>query len=270
MSILFIFFIFTLEPVISVGDVLLISAPGVKEIEEKEVFVGRSGRIFLPLVGEVLADSLTPHELEVSIIKAISPYVRNPEVFVSIKKSAKNKVCIYGEVAKPGVYRFIDGYTIGEAINLAGGSMRYADLDRIRIKKANGTESVIEMKEAQGLFIEPFDMIYLPKFDDILVVGKVSNPGVFTPTGSKVKLSDVLSPHTWRFTKNANRKKVKIVKDKESEIVDLDRASEIELKPGDVVVILGKRRNILMETLNFAARYVALASLGLMIYWHYQ
>ena len=125
------------EPIISVGDVLLISAPGVEGLEEKEVFVGRNGRIFLPLVGEIRADLLTPSELEVSIIKALSPYVKSPNVFVVIKESSKNKVCISGEVAKPGVYRFIDGYTIGEAINLAGGAAGHADLDHIYVKRAD-------------------------------------------------------------------------------------------------------------------------------------
>ena len=268
MGILFIFFVSVLEPVISIGDVLLISAPGVKELEEKEVFVGRSGRIFLPLAGEIQADSLTPSELEVSIIEAISPYVKSPEVFVVIKESSKNKVCISGEVASPGVYRFIDGYTIGEAINLAGGVTKYADLEHIYVKRADVFESIMDIKKAQEVFVAPFDMIYVPKSQDILVVGEVANPGVFTPTGSKVMLSNVLAEHAWRFTKNSNRETVKIISGKENKDVEIERASDVELRPGDIVVILTKR-NIFIEGLNFANLLLPFTTFTLMVYWHY-
>ena len=254
------------DQIIGVGDIILISAPMVEEIKEKEFFIGSSGKIFLPLTGEIQVLSLTTSQLESLISKALSPYVKEPIVFVSIKQSAKNKICISGEVTKPGVYRFIDGYTVGEAINLAGGATGYANLENIIIKR-EGTDSIINIKGAQEVLVNPFDVIQVQRLQDILVDGEVLRPGIFTPTGNKVKLSEVLS-RPWGFTRNANFTKVKIISSNGEKTVNLKQVSDVELKPGDIVIILGKR-NLLRDVFDFTLRTIPLVTFTLMVYWHY-
>ncbi|MBI4723232.1 MAG: polysaccharide export protein [Candidatus Stahlbacteria bacterium] len=264
------------EQIIGIGDEILISAPNVEEIGEKVLFVGGSGKVFLPLAGEVQASSLTITQFATAIARAISPYVKEPEIFVSIKSSAQNKICISGEVNRPGVYRFIDGYTIGEALNLAGGVAMYADLEQIRVKGVN-KDSVFDMQTAQKILVEPYDEIYVQKFKDILIIGEVIEPEAFTPTASKVKLSEVIGYGRYGrgFTQYANFRKVKIISPdteragkSKAQIVKMSAATEVEVNPGDVIVILSKR-NLIHDLLEFTLHYAPIVTLGLMIYWHY-
>jgi polysaccharide export outer membrane protein len=267
MSFLIGFFFLVQEPVIGVGDVLQVSVVGVRSIQEKECVIGRNGNVLLPLAGSVPALSLTTTQLQDSIARALLPYVNDPQVFVDIRKSSRNKICILGEVNSPGFYRFEDGYTIGETINLAQGATRYADLNRVAVRSVDGTECVVSTERAQGILSKPLDVIHVPRMIGILIMGEVIHPGVFTPTATEVTLSEVLS-HPVIFPRGLKPRRARILSGKKSRIVSLEDAPEVRLKPGDVIVIL-RRANMFLDALNFVNRLLPAATFAVMIYWHY-
>jgi polysaccharide export outer membrane protein len=85
-------------------DVLDISVSQVEELS-KPVTVDTSGKILLPLVGQIPAAGRTPAELSGDIATALKKnYMKDPQVVVSLKESQLQKVTVDGAVIQPGVY----------------------------------------------------------------------------------------------------------------------------------------------------------------------
>jgi protein involved in polysaccharide export with SLBB domain len=63
--------------------------------------VNQIGFISLPLLGGVKAVGLTEPELQQSLKAKLTSYLKNPEVFVAVKKYASQRVAVVGAVGKP-------------------------------------------------------------------------------------------------------------------------------------------------------------------------
>jgi len=88
----------------------------------KTVEVDPSGRILLPLIGQIDASGRTPAQLSDDIATALKKkYMKDPLVTVSVKEAQGQKVTIDGAVSKPGVYPLAGSTTLLQAIALAQG-----------------------------------------------------------------------------------------------------------------------------------------------------
>ncbi|MDX2478953.1 MAG: polysaccharide biosynthesis/export family protein, partial [Desulfuromusa sp.] len=77
------------------GDVLEISVWGVPEMS-RSVVVRPDGKVTLPAVGDVLADKMAPAELSKKIAKAMTKYIKQPVVTVSVEQIRNNRVYVTG------------------------------------------------------------------------------------------------------------------------------------------------------------------------------
>lgn len=104
-----------------------------------EFQVGGSGKVSLPLVGEVQAAGLTIPEFQQAVETALKDgYLREPRVSVEVLNY--RPFYILGEVKKPGEYPYTNGLTVLNAVATAEGFTYRANTKRVFIKRADSAE----------------------------------------------------------------------------------------------------------------------------------
>ncbi len=133
--------------------------------------VGPEGTILFPLVGKIKVVGLTSSEVAELIAKKLSKYVRQPYVSVYMKEFNSKKVFVFGEVKKPGTFRYEDNMTIIQAITMAGGFTARAAANKTSVTRLlNGKEYqvVVPVEDiAEGkrrnFFLQPGDIVFVPE-----------------------------------------------------------------------------------------------------------
>jgi protein involved in polysaccharide export with SLBB domain len=104
-----------------------------------EFFVGSTGKVSLPLIGEVKAAGLTLPEFQAEFENALkSGYLKEPRVSVEVLNY--RPFYILGEVEKPGTYPYTNGLTVMNAVATAEGFTYRANQKRVFIKREGETE----------------------------------------------------------------------------------------------------------------------------------
>jgi polysaccharide export outer membrane protein len=116
------------------GDSLRISVFRVPELSFDNLRVDTAGNIELPLIGTVVAEGRSAPELaEVIQTGLAARYLQDPRVTVSVIQSASQKITIDGAVGNPGVYVMQGRTTLLQAIAMAEGASRSANLERVAV-----------------------------------------------------------------------------------------------------------------------------------------
>jgi polysaccharide export outer membrane protein len=103
-----------------------------------EFFVGGSGKVSLPLIGEVQAAGLSIPEFQKEVEGALKDgYLKEPRVSVEVLNY--RPFYILGEVTKPGEYPYTNGLTVLNAVATANGFTYRANTKKVFIKRANST-----------------------------------------------------------------------------------------------------------------------------------
>lgn len=176
---------------IQTGDELKVTVFRHEELDTVAA-VPSSGRIQLPLAGDVPVAGLTVEQANAAIAERLSRYVLKPAVSTSIRQSALpgrildpqvsvevlgfggQKVAVLGEVARPGIY-LSDGSTrLTDLLAQAGGTTEAAELRRIvLVRPASGeteevaatinlTEMIRDGNLDHDYPIQRGDVIYVP------------------------------------------------------------------------------------------------------------
>ncbi len=115
-------------------DLLKVSVFRVPELSFDELRVDSSGNIQMPLIGTVRAAGLTSSELTAALTSQLGArYLRNPQVTVTVIQAASQKITIDGAVAQPGVYEMRGRTTLMQAVAMARGPSRSADLSSVAV-----------------------------------------------------------------------------------------------------------------------------------------
>lgn len=155
---------------IGVGDKLDVSVFQVEDLSFEELVVDTSGNIHMPLIGAVRSAGLTPSDLSLEIGRRLGErYLRDPQVTVTVKQAANQKVTVDGAVTKPGVYEMRGAVSLLQAVAMAEGPSRTADLSSVAVFRViDGQRSVALFDLGsirQGQAADPMVM-----GDDIIVV----------------------------------------------------------------------------------------------------
>jgi polysaccharide export outer membrane protein len=119
---------------IGAGDKLNMVVFQVPDLSFEEAFVDASGNLQLPLIGSVPAAGLTPEEFSSEVERRLGErYLRDPRVAVSVIQSAGQKVTLDGAVTKPGVYEMRGTTTLMQAVAMAEGPTRTANLESVAV-----------------------------------------------------------------------------------------------------------------------------------------
>lgn len=155
---------------IGVGDKLSVRVFQVPDLSFDELTVDTSGDLQMPLIGAVRATGRTAGELSADIAERLSAqYLRDPQVTVTVSEAASQKITVDGAVTKPGVYTMRGTTSLLQAVAMAEGPSRVADLSKVAVfRTIDGQRSVALFDLAairQGRAVDP------PVLgDDIIVV----------------------------------------------------------------------------------------------------
>lgn len=116
-------------------DKLNITVFQVKDLTLDEVQVDGSGRVFLPLIGVVMAAGKTTQELSTEIADRLrGQFLQSPQVAVWVAEAISQKVTVDGSVVEPGVYTMSGPTTLLQAVAMAKGpDLKYANLSRVAV-----------------------------------------------------------------------------------------------------------------------------------------
>lgn len=114
-------------------DVLDINVFQVPDLT-RTVQVDAAGQITLPLIGQVSVAGKTVTQVQEDIAaKLAAKYLQSPDVTVFVKEFTSQKVTVDGSVNQPGVYAISGRTTLLQAIAMARGTDRDANLKRVVI-----------------------------------------------------------------------------------------------------------------------------------------
>lgn len=124
----------TVEYTIGVGDLLDVTVFQVPTLSKEDVLVDSAGDIQLPLLGTIHAEGVTAPALAESIrVRLDNQYLRDPSVSVSVAEAAGLKVTVDGSVIEPGVFEMKGRTTLMQAVAMAKGPTRFAELSRVAV-----------------------------------------------------------------------------------------------------------------------------------------
>lgn len=121
--------------------------------ERERYIIPVDGRLNLPWVGEVSVEGLTIREAEAQIEASYAPFIKNPNVTVTLVSPRSLRVIVAGEIQRPGSYTLTpreqgvggglaelggnpnDWPTVITAIQAAGGLQQQADLRNVELRR---------------------------------------------------------------------------------------------------------------------------------------
>jgi polysaccharide export outer membrane protein len=144
-----------------------------------ELKVDATGRITMPLIGDLTAVGKTAAELAGEIkTKLGAKYINNPEVQVVVKSASSAKITVDGSVAQPGIYPIAGPTTLVQAVAMAKGTTDDANPRRVVIfRQING------QRQAAAFDLKAIRRGEMPDTavfgDDIVVVDGSSSKSAF-------------------------------------------------------------------------------------------
>ncbi len=146
-----------------------------------------------------------------------NPYLREgDEVFVAKSDPQKNFFAIYGGINLPGQYELIDGDKIEDAIKLAYGLTKSADLENVTLYRYDKNQKNLISKnlnlrlaEIKNITLESGDRIIVKEKIDLkrnyfsTILGEVNFPGTYPISFDSTYLSEIVEI-AGGFTTNAS------------------------------------------------------------------
>lgn len=220
----------------------------------REVAVNYKGEITLPPLRQISLMGLTVPQVEEELAKALSKYLIDPIVFVTVKEFNSQRVIVLGETT-PGMHTLKRRTTLVEFISEIGGLSDTGDTSKIKLIKKNGEvftfnlESLLyDPQRRNEVLVEGGDTVYVPPLEQnkVYILGEVNNPTSVVVKG-KITVMDALT-EAGGYTRDAVIRSVIIVRgevgSQRAIRVDLDRflkksdvGQNVALEPGDVVYV---------------------------------
>lgn len=138
-----------------------------------------------------------------------NPYLREGDVVIVPRKNPyKNVIGVYGEVNNPGRFEYVEGDSITDALKIALGCTRLANVDSIEFSRLDSEAKILETRilklseinngNTKNIPLEPGDRIVVKQKSDmredfrVYIDGEVKYPGTYPITKNNTHLSDAL------------------------------------------------------------------------------
>lgn len=232
-----------------------------RDPESSGRLVGPNGKIFYPYVGELYVEGLTVSTIRRLIAARLARVVRDPQVDVRVASFRSQRVRVTGEVSQPTIVSITDrGLTVSEALAIAGGpseagSKRYVYLirggERYRLDVYARRSSLAP----SDIALQASDLLIVPEASEesIYVFGAVNKQAIVPLPYGEISLAEALASVDGLNQATADRRRIFIVRRKNSEAVKHDRlvvyhidlkeiqslilAENFILRPQDVVYV---------------------------------
>lgn len=176
------------------NDSLKITVFGVPDLSVDKAIVDASGSIQYPLIGSVVAGGRTTGELSQEIGNRLAAkYLQAPQVSVLVQESVSRKITVDGAVNRAGVFDLKGRTTLQQAIALAQGAARDANLKRVAIfRQVNGqrTAAVFDLTAIRSGKMEDPQV----QGDDVVVVDSSALKGAWREVVSSLPAFGIFRP----------------------------------------------------------------------------
>ena len=246
-------------------------SPFYQASQENGFVVSSDGRIFFPFVGSIGVAGLTTGEIRAKLSQALTTYIKNPQLSVSVVGFHSQQYQLAGAVIKPGLYPITNvPITVSQAIDAAGGAIRslpsiadpstalslsLADLGHVIL--INGQQrQVLNLRDfyrygnqREDRLVRPGDIIEVPDntFDQVHLIGEVLKPGNYAMSGGGLNLAQALGEAGGINLNTANPARIFVFRGayEKPQVFWLNArspdtmllATRFELKPQDVVFV---------------------------------
>lgn len=137
---------------IGASDLLKIVVFQVPDLSLDEIRVDASGAIEMPLIGSVQAAGRSPAELSRDIQNRLGErYLQNPRVTVVVAEAASQKITVDGAVTKPGVYVMRGRTSLLQAVAMAEGPTRIANLESVAVFRTVGERRMVAVFDLNAI-----------------------------------------------------------------------------------------------------------------------
>lgn len=152
--------------------------------------VNTDGTIDYPLFADETIIDMTTSEIMNELTFRLAKHIENPLVIVSVVKRPPIVITVLGAVQNPGPIDVLKGATIQEAIQLAGGAEKGANLSAVKvIRNKGGNSEIVNLSE----FMKSGSMKDMPRLENedivvllsthkqskVKIIGAVNNPGFY-------------------------------------------------------------------------------------------
>jgi polysaccharide export outer membrane protein len=184
------------EILIGPGDLIEVSVYGAPDYI-KDVRVGATGEITLPLAGTVKVGGLAPAQAEALIAKRLGDgnFFNDPRVSVLEKEFSSQGISILGEVQKPGVYQMHGPRKLYDALSTAGGTTPRAGNIVTLLHRSDSQMSEVvtlsydgKLSSQSNIYVYPGDTVVVSKAGVVYVVGDVRLPGGFVMENARMTI----------------------------------------------------------------------------------
>lgn len=163
-------------------------------------FVATNGKLYFPFVGEIQAEGLTVNEFRRNLTRALTPYVKEPQIDMSVIRYQSQKVYLTGEVSRQGVYPITDiPLRVTDLIGQAGLSPT-ADLYNVILTRDGKNYSLdlydlyYQGRSGENVLLKNGDRVTVPdlQFRKIFIMGEVLAPKSYVMRRGSMTLTEVL------------------------------------------------------------------------------
>jgi polysaccharide export outer membrane protein len=164
--------------------------------------VNSDGTFFFPFVGKVKAAGRTVEEVRDELSSKLGPFIKSPQIEVSVLTYRSQRVYVAGEVLRPSLITLSDvPIRITDAIAQAGGPLAGADLGSVTVTRANQTYSIdlyglyYRGDIAQNVLLQGGDVVNVgeQRFNKVFVLGEVGRPNSLVMPRGRMTLAEALA-----------------------------------------------------------------------------
>jgi polysaccharide biosynthesis/export protein len=199
------------------NDVFEVTVFGEAELS-RTVQVAEDGSISLGLLDAVFVEGLTSKQIEGKLETLYKEYLKAPKVFVTIKEYKSQVIQVFGGVRTPGQHRLTGPSKVLDILSGAGGTSEAGGEKALLLKKQKDKDGspvfesieidlhklLAEGDSKQNLEVKGGDVLYVPRADEIYVLGEVKNPGA-VKFEAGITLTQAISKVAG-FTRTASRR----------------------------------------------------------------
>lgn len=285
--------------VLGPNDVIMLRVLELDEVSDKPFRVDSDGNINIPLIGKIQAGGMSIEKLEALLTERVKPYVRKPQVIISIVQFRSEPVFLVGGFKSPGIYPLQGRRTLLDLMTAVGGLQPTASrrlkitrrLEWGRIPLATAVEdeekqvseveiSLSRLMETvnpeEDIVLKPYDIIKAPPREMVYVNGAVGRSGpVELQDRDSLSVTQVISM-MGGLAPNAKPEKAVVLRPvldtaKRAEVpvnvkmIMAGKANDFPLLPNDVLVIPGSQTGKL-AAVGKVAMYAVPALISALIY----
>jgi polysaccharide biosynthesis/export protein len=261
----------TADYTIGPGDELVIHAWGQIDINYRGT-VDRTGRVYLPKVGEINVAGVRYDQVESQVRAAIARNFHDFQLSVSLGRLRSIRIFVVGRSAKPGAYTVSSLSTIVNAVISSGGPTVNGSLRRVQLKRGDKVVSEFDFYDlltrgdkSKDTFLLPGDVIYIPPVGpQVALMGAVAEPAVYELKDEK-SMSDLLAtigglPNIAEISKARVERYSEAQKRTVTEIALKGESLNLPIQNGDLITIFSMSQKfensvLLRGSISRAGRY---------------